>query len=798
MAASKTPCLRPHRSSFKSCPLKPLKRKAIFLLYRILTTLALPAVALYLALRCLRNRHYLATIPERLGELPALWQKTSPGVIWFHAVSVGEVLAALPLIQELRQRAPTTELYLSTSTLAGREIAEKRLQGLAAGIFFAPLDFAWVIRKVLRRLRPSVLVVLETEIWPNLFRETRRVGAGLIIVNGRISDKALPSYQKHSWLFSQILPLCDRILTQSDLMSARFELAGAPAEILTPAGNLKYDFQPGKLASDSPIHHFLDANPNAPVWIAASTSADDQGYEEEDAIIAAQQKLPGWRLILAPRKPERFQRVADKLVSAGMNFTRRSNFTAPLADVLLLDSIGELSAAFAHATVVFMGGTLAQRGGHNILEPAIFGKPVICGPHLENFRDIEAHFEAHQALRRIADGAELSAAVISAAADPDLGPRALTAAIAQQGAADRIATAVLELHTARYPADRPQQPLWFFLWCFSRLWAFFSARDRRKKLARTRRLPLPVVSVGNITAGGTGKTPVAINLLRAFESPALLTRGYGRSTSDTIVIPPGDRTLPTALTGDETQLYMRRCNVPVGIGGDRYLAGQKLLHVVRNAVRPRSFFLDDGFQHLQLHRDFDLVLIDSLHPFGGGHLIPLGRLREPLEGLARAHAFLITRANEGHNFDAIVYQLRRQNPTGPIFTARTVPLRWTNHQGDTMSPAEAGALATIAICGLGNPHSFWKTLAQHAVTPLEHYSYGDHHRYTPIELRRLARRAVDIGASALLTTEKDAVNLCPDVRAIISPLNLWWLEIGTEIDGREKLIALIRKTCKNI
>ena len=789
MAASKTPCFRPHR-----CPLKPLKRKAIFLLYRVLTTLALPAVALYLALRCLRNRHYLATIPERLGELPALWQKTSPGVIWLHAVSVGEVLAALPLIQELRQRAPKTELYLSTSTLAGREIAEKRLPGLAAGIFFAPLDFAWAVRKVLRRLRPSVVVVLETEIWPNLFRETRRIGAGLIIVNGRISDKALPSYQKHNWLFSQILPLCDGILTQSELMSARFELAGAPPETLTPAGNLKYDFQPGKLAPDSPIHQFLAAKPASPVWIAASTSADEKGYEEEDAVIAAQQKLPGWRLILAPRKPERFQRVAEKLEVAGVTFTRRSNLMAPAADVLLLDSIGELSAAFAHATVVFMGGTLAERGGHNVLEPAIFGKPVICGPHLENFRDIEAHFEAHQALLRITDGGELSAAAVAAAADPGLGQRALTAANAQQGAAARIATAVLNLHTARYPVDRPQQPRWFFLWCFSRLWAFFSARDRRNKLARTRRLPLPVVSIGNITAGGTGKTPVAIDLLRAFESPALLTRGYGRSTSDMIVIPAGDRTLPTALTGDETQLYMRRCSIPVGIGGDRYEAGQKLLVV----ARPRSFFLDDGFQHLQLHRDFDLVLIDSLYPFGGGHLIPLGRLREPLEGLARAHAFLVTRANEGNNFDAIAYQLRRYNLTAPIFRARTVPLRWTNHLGDTLFPTEAGALASIAICGLGNPNSFWKTLEQHGITPLEQYSYGDHHRYTPIELRRLARRALDIGAKALLTTEKDAVNLCPDVRAIIKPLNLWWLEIGTEIDGRDELIALIRQNCKNI
>ncbi len=715
-------------------------------------------------------------------------------MIWLHAVSVGEVLAALPLIQELRQRAPKTEIYVSTATLAGREIAEKRLTTLTAGIFYAPLDFAWAVRKVLRRLRPSVVVVLETEIWPNLFRETRRIGAGLIIINGRISDKALPSYRKHRWLFSEILPLCDQILTQSDLMSSRYAEAGAPADILTAAGNLKYDFKPGTLAPDSPILIFLAARPDTPVWIAASTSADEKGYEEEDAILAAQKFLPGWRLILAPRKPERFDRVAGKIEANGQSFTRRSAFTNPAADILLLDSIGELSAAFAHASVVFMGGTLAERGGHNVLEPAIFGKPVIAGPHLENFRDIEAHFDAHHALLRIPDGEALANAVSAAATDPGLGQRALGAAQAQQGAADRIATAVLNLHTSRYPSDRPQQPKWFFLWCFAQIWAFFSARDRRNKRARTRTLPIPVVSIGNITAGGTGKTPVAIELLQAFDSPALLTRGYGRSTSETIAIQAGDRTLPTALTGDETQLYMRRCRIPVGIDGDRFKAGTKLL----TSASPRVFFLDDGFQHMQLHRDFDLVLIDALHPFGGGHLIPLGRLREPLEGLARANAFVITRANEGTNLEAIEYQLRRYNPTAPIFRAHTVPLRWTNHAGESMAPGDAATAKSIAICGLGNPNSFWKTLSQHSIRPTEQYSYGDHHRYTPIELRRLTRRAIDIGVTTILTTEKDAVNLCPDVCSIMQPLELWWLEIGIKIDRRDDLLALIRQTCKNI
>jgi tetraacyldisaccharide 4'-kinase len=619
-----------------------------------------------------------------------------------------------------------------------------------------------------------------------MFREARRVGCGLVMVNGRISDKALPAYERYVWLFREVLGLCDQILTQSELMSARFAAAGAPAAVLTVAGNLKYDFKPGCLAADSALFSFLQQP--GPVWIAASTSADDAGMEEEDAVIAAQANLPGWRLILAPRKPERFDRVARKLEAAGVRFTRRSSLTDPAAPVLLLDSIGELSAAFAHASVVFMGGTLADRGGHNVLEPAIFGKPVIAGPHLENFRDIEAHFEAHRALLRIPNGTALASAVRQAAADPDLGKRALQAAQAQQGAADRAATVVLELHRTRYPSERPPQPGFMFLWAFSKLWAYFSARDRRSKLARRRRLPVPVVSVGNITAGGTGKTPATIELIQAFDSPALLTRGYGRSTSGTLVVLPADRPLPTALTGDETQLYLRRCRVPVGIGGDRYDAGERLLRV----ARPNVFFLDDGFQHVQLHREFDLVLIDSLHPFGGGNLLPLGRLREPLEGLARAHAFLITRADQGTNLPAIEYQLRRYNPAAPIFHAHTEPLRWVNKNGDTRQARELAGLPAIAFCGLGNPNSFWRTLASQDLHPIEQYSYGDHHHYPPMELKRLARHALDIGVTTLLCTEKDAVNLCPDFEGLISPLQLWWLEIGMEIDRREELLALIR------
>ncbi len=305
----------------------PLRRKAIFLLYRVAQTVASPVVLLYLLIRVLGNRRYLPTLRERLGELSALWQKTAPEAIWFHAVSVGEVLATVPLVEELRRRAPAAPIFVSTSTLAGREIADKQLAPMLSGIFFAPIDYVWMVRRVLRRIRPSVVVILETEIWPNLFREAKRIGCGLVMVNGRISDRALPRYRKYAPLFAPVLSLCDRILVQSDEMRERFTVAGAPPGIVEVGGNLKYDFKLTPLSADSPVLAFIAAGQGKPLWIAASTSTDGR-VEEEDDVIAAQKQLPGWRLIIAPRKPVRFDAVAKKLDASGLRWVRRSALSA--------------------------------------------------------------------------------------------------------------------------------------------------------------------------------------------------------------------------------------------------------------------------------------------------------------------------------------------------------------------------------------------------------------------------------------------------------------------------------------
>lgn len=660
------------------------------------------------------------------------------------------------------------------------------MRDLVDGIFYAPVDFVFAVRRVLRTLRPSVVVVLETEIWPNLFRETRRTGAALVIVNGRISDRAAPRYIAMRRFFAAVLRQPQKILAQSAEMQERFIRSGAPADRVEVGGNLKYDFEPREY--DPAIARFFG---NADVLVAASTTADGS-VAEEDFVIEAFRRLPGWKLLLAPRKPERFDEAAHKLSQAGISFVRRSQLQPDSrADALLLDTIGELAGLFALARVVFMGGTLANRGGHNILEPAFFAKPVVVGPYMENFREIADDFRAHDALVEIGDPKELETAIASAANDAEIGGRARARARSRSGAADKAVGEILALHARSEPCYRASLPVRMLLWYLSKLWQWGSAWNRARALKAQRRLRSRVVSVGNITTGGTGKTPIVLQLAErlrnAGRAPAILSRGYGRQSPDrTLLLERGTKSA-AGRTGDEPQIFLRSGAACLGIGADRYETGRLLEERFPVDVT----ILDDGFQHLRLARDLDIVLIDALDPFGECELVPLGRLREPLEGLKRADVFVITRSDLRNTVTGIEHRLREMNPRAPIFRSRIVPEYWVDN-----ATGEHGALrdvppTSIAFCGLGNPRSFWRTLAQLEMFPVDCLEFGDHHAYTPREIRRIAQQGRAAGVEALLTTEKDSVNLCEEWDEIVAPLKLFWLKIRVEIENEADLLRLV-------
>jgi len=297
--------------------------------------------------RSLRDVRYLASIWERFGFLPSRFRQRTAGAIWVHAVSVGEILTAVALLRRLRAKFPLAALFVSCSTLAGRGVAEDRLKGLADGVFYAPLDFCFAVRRVLRTIRPGVVVVLETELWPGLFREVKRAGCGLLVVNGRISDRTAGRYRRLRLLFREVLSLPDAILAQSELNRERFIAAGAPPVLVSVGGNLKYDVD---APADPPreVAAFVDRVNPEHVWICASTmppaAADD--VDEDDMVLEAFSRLarryPRLLLILAPRRPERFSAAASKLRDAQIRFVKRSRLrerdeTLELPGALLLD-----------------------------------------------------------------------------------------------------------------------------------------------------------------------------------------------------------------------------------------------------------------------------------------------------------------------------------------------------------------------------------------------------------------------------------------------------------------------------
>jgi 3-deoxy-D-manno-octulosonic-acid transferase len=729
-----------------------------------------------------------------------------------HAVSAGEVASAIPLINELQTGDPLIPIYLSTSTIAGRIAAEQRIASLIKGVFFCPLDYVSCVRRTLRTIRPALVIVLETEIWPNLYAEVKRSGARLAIVNGRISTRSWPRYKALRALLAPILRLPDAVYVQSAIDSDRYTQLGVPSESVELAGNLKYD------ASFSPTPTAIPSFGAERICIAASTAGPNEAgsivrhsIDEDEIVIrtfrALAGEFPSLLLILAPRQPARFEIVANKLKASGVSFLRWTEVKAdPLLEldlpgVLLLDTMGELAGAFALAHVAFVGGSIAPRGGHNILEPAAAGVPVIIGPHIENFEAIANDFLSSDAVVQIRYEDEFLPALRSLLIDrtraQDLGSSARQVIERKAGISRRIAPHLWQLYYAAF-----LKPLRGFV---SRLalgalaWLWCSAGLLRRRRLESRasflpKLPVPVVSIGGITVGGSGKTPLtnylAARLSERGCSPAILTRGYRRrSPFPNLVFSPGAQ-VPSAFTGDEAQIFLRTGIASIGIGADRYETAKILLQEFPSTD---VLLLDDAFQHARMKRDLDIVAVDGLDPFGQEEVVPLGRLREPLPALSRADIFIVTRADNSIRYEAICARLREYNPAAPIFRARLVARHWCDYgTGECIQDLPTRRVG--AFCGVGNPQNFWNTLESLGLEIISRWAFDDHHHYRPIELQRIAHQARVHGAEILVTTEKDRINCPKHLDRAIAPLDLAWLEIDLEIDDERSFLTLLDQT----
>jgi 3-deoxy-D-manno-octulosonic-acid transferase len=401
-----------------------------YLLYNVLLILASPVILFVLLAkqRCRRG------LPQRLGlvaeKFPAQPVGASGPVLWVHAVSLGEVVAVAPLVRDLHRRYPEARLIVSTVTETGREAVEQRLEGVAEHRY-APLDFPWVVDQVIDRLKPSLYIFVETELWPNVLRSLRRRNIPSILVNGRLSTRSferqrLPVIRDFYRTMLNMISCC---LMQSERDAQRMIELGAAAPLVRCTGNIKFD-QPVPqtgAGGESLSKASLGVNEQEQVVIAGSTHPG-----EEEALVAAYQtvrdEFPDLLLIMAPRHIERAAQVEQMVRARGLTVSRRSTGgKEPMAGtgprVLILDTRGELALLYREAVAAFVGGTLVPVGGHNLLEPAVWGKPVLFGPHTDHCADVAALLSNARGGRMVQDEQALAQALRELLRDPQVRQR---------------------------------------------------------------------------------------------------------------------------------------------------------------------------------------------------------------------------------------------------------------------------------------------------------------------------------------------------------------------------------------
>jgi 3-deoxy-D-manno-octulosonic-acid transferase len=425
----------------------------MYFLYTLMTATAAVLLSPWFVARSLRDGKYLHGLQQRFGHLHAdLRAVDGRPAIWLHAVSVGEVLAAVPLAQRLRQQYPACRLLVSTTTETGQRVARERL-AFADGFFYFPLDWPGPVRRVLRTVRPALLVIVETEIWPHVLRECRRAAVPVVFVNGRVSDRSFSRYRRalafsHSFqdFVRTVLADAALFLVRSATDADRLRELGAEAERVEVTGNLKYDLAPPAESSIAAwLEEQITRQERWPVLVAGSVVAG-----EEEAVLAAydivQRKWNRALLVLAPRKPERFAAAAEIVRQDGWSVVRRSTVQPGVsldenAEVFLLDTVGELAGLYRLADANFIGGSLVPSGGHNILEPAACGKAPFFGPCMENFADMAALFLESKAAVRVTSGVDLGQRWVELISNDELrrqmGRAAQSLVAANRGATER-------------------------------------------------------------------------------------------------------------------------------------------------------------------------------------------------------------------------------------------------------------------------------------------------------------------------------------------------------------------------
>ncbi len=782
------------------------------LLYNIAAIIAAILIIPVFLVRAVRERGFVERVRQSLGFFPehALDKVAKKNCIWVHAASVGEIVAASPLIREFRKEFPKSPILVSVVTTAGYEMANRIIKDANSIIYF-PLDLPWRAGSILRRIHPRIFMPVETELWPNFLKTAKKLNIPVMMVNGRISDKSVKRYKHLRSVLDDMISTVKKFAMQSPIDAKYIMRLGAPPELVTVTGNTKFDqtYTDVKTAEKEKLLKEMGLSSKGGIFLAGSTHRGEEGAILE-AFAALRKKFPEVKLIIAPRELLRTTEVAALCRHKGFIVARRTELLEKPAknhDILLLDTIGELGKVYSIGSVIYVGGSLITHGGHNILEPAAHGKAIIVGHNMFNFKDSHVLFTKRRACITVHDGKELTKALLHLFENEEERRRmereTLLIVRENKGASKKTAILLREFLEAfeqgetegkvkttervenfrTYVTDlmRRRRAEGFFLHIVMGILYTFAVIYRRlvhlklqgykAGIFQKKRLGCYVISLGNITVGGTGKTPTAQYLAAAIRDRGyrvvILNRGYrAKWRGDVGIVSDGQKLYMDATeAGDEAFMLAKHLpNVPVLIGAERALTGKYAMEHFGAEVA----ILDDGYQHWQLARDLDILLVDAVNVFGNGYMLPRGTLREPIAHIERADVCILTKVDQavGNSREHIKNTIRKYNQKAQILESIHRPRCFVEikdwHQNITGEGVDIKMLSqkrVMAVSAIGNPMSFEQTLFDIGVKIVESLRFPDHHEYTTKELQDVLDKALSLDAEAIVITEKDAVKI---------------------------------------
>ena len=825
-------------------------------LYNLAAILIVTIIIPIFVLRATRERGFIERIKQSFGFYPqeTIDKVAGKNAIWVHAASVGEIVATSPLVREFRKVFQDSPILVSVVTTGGYEMAHRIIKDADAIIYF-PLDLPFLASRVVGRIRPRVFLPVETELWPNFLKKAKQLDVPVMMVNGRISDRSVKQYKYLFGMLREMIGTVKCFAMQSSIDADYIMRLGAPRELVTVTGNTKFDQAYTSVSADerAALIEELGLSGASRIMIAGSTHRG-----EEELVLAAfkavREKDPGVRLIIAPREVLRTLEVEHLCRKAGFTVTTRKELqkgdAARGEDIVILDTVGELGRVYGLGDVIYIGGSLIPHGGHNILEPAAHGKAIIVGNQMFNFKDIHALFRNRNAVVTVTNGEELTRETLrlfgDAAERARLEAETLAIINENKGASEksaRILVEMLETYESRRSIRaqerivghrvRATQKVANFQTYFIDLVHDKEVRGISRRLimgvfyvfsliyeqlvnlkltmyrwgwAKKERLDCYVISLGNVTVGGTGKTPTAQHLAREISDMgyrvAILNRGYRAKWRGEVGIVSDGHTLKmdAETAGDEAFMLAKHLpNVPVLIGAQRAVTGRYAIEHFGAEVA----ILDDGYQHWQLARDMDILLVDAVNVFGNGYLLPRGTLREPLSHIDRADVCLMTKVDQAAP-GAIAHiweTFRSYNQDGLVLESIHQPRQFVRLSDWYEDIAAGGVPVTemegkkvLAVSAIGNPASFEQTLADLGIEMVESMRYPDHHDYGERDMAEVLYRAETLGVEAIVITEKDAVKVPGDVVRAKWRIPMYVISVEVTLQkGREEFFYELKR-----